>query len=105
APHPFAHGVGRREFGHQVRGHGAEPAQLAAVDLLDQGVAGREVAVERADADAGLARDGLDLDGVRAGTEDTGGGVDDALPVALGVAVPARATVGPGNGYRLQAES
>ena len=83
--------------GHQVRGHGAKAGEFAAVDLLDQGFAGREVAVERADADPCFVGDGLHLDGVTAGGECAGGGVDDALPVALGVPAHAGAWLELGN--------
>jgi pyridoxine 4-dehydrogenase len=47
-----------------VCGHGTQAGEFAAVDLLDQGVAGREVAVERADAAMQLAH-GDPADAVR----------------------------------------
>jgi hypothetical protein len=56
---PCAQGVDRIELGEQFGRGIAQPPGLRAVDRVDQGLPGGEVPVERADADAGLVRDGL----------------------------------------------
>ena len=55
---------------------------LAAIDRLEQGLARREVAVERADADAGPPGDGLQARVRAAGAENPGSRLEQPLAVA-----------------------
>jgi len=56
--HPPTHRLSRLERLEQLAGAVGQPLDLVLVDGVDEGLAGGEVAVEGADADAGLARDG-----------------------------------------------
>ncbi|SUA44707.1 Mycocerosic acid synthase [Nocardia africana] len=51
--HPLPHRNGRGLLGEQFPGAGGEAVDLVTVDRLHQGLAGREVTIERRDADAG----------------------------------------------------
>ena len=55
--HPGAQGFERRHGGGEALLGCGQLFDFAAIDRFDQGVAGGEVAIERAGADAGLAGD------------------------------------------------
>jgi hypothetical protein len=55
--HPAPHRGGRGQLAQQLAGASREPHDLVPVDRVNQRLAGREVPVERGDADAGLAGD------------------------------------------------
>jgi len=63
----------------------AQPLELAAVDRLHQRLTRGEVPVERADADARLARDRLQRGGPLGSGELGQGDVEEAATVAFGV--------------------
>ena len=59
----------RRSFGLQLFGEIGELLDLAPIDRLEQRLAGREMPVQRADADAGVPRHGLQAGIWAAGAE------------------------------------
>ena len=79
---PAPQGVDRIGFALQLLGQFAELLHLAPIDGLEQGLAGREVAIERADADAGASRHGLQARVRPAGAEHGLRGLQHALAIA-----------------------
>ena len=83
--HPGAEGFERRHGGGEALCGCGELFDFAAVDGFDESVAGGEVAIERAGADAGLAGDVVEAGGAAVAGEDVFGDLKDALAVALRV--------------------
>ena len=83
--HPLPDSFERRDFAGEPFGEFAELIHFVPIDRLEQRLAGREVTVERSDADAGGFRYGFEA-GVRAASaENVGGHFEQPLAVALGV--------------------
>jgi hypothetical protein len=83
--HPGTKGFERRQGGGEARAGVSESFDFAAVDGFDEGVASWEVAIERAGADAGPARDVVEPRGCANAGEDLLGYFKDALTVSLRV--------------------
>ena len=85
AVHPGAQRRVRRQVGAAVGDGVAEPGELVAVRRLDQRLAGGEVPVERADADAGVLGDRVERDVGAVLGERAHGDLEQPVAVALGV--------------------
>jgi len=83
--HPSAESIERRHGGGEAWASRGELFDFGAVDSFDEGVAGGEVAVERARADAGLASDLIEAGGRAITGKDLLGKLENALTVALRV--------------------
>ena len=64
---------------------GGELFDFAAIDRFDQGIAGREVAVERAGSNPGLTGDVIEAGARAVACEGLLGDLEDALAVALSI--------------------
>ncbi len=80
--HPAAHRLGRRELPEQFVGSERQALDLVVIDGIDERFPGREVAVERGNADAGLAGDGAHRRLGIGGREDAGGRGEKHVAVA-----------------------
>ena len=91
AVHPGAQGLVGRQVAQQVVDRVAQPGELVAVRRVDQRLAGGEVAVQRADADAGLLRDRFERDVRTVLGQHADGDLEQPFPVALRVGAQRRA--------------
>ncbi len=83
--HPGAEGIEGRQCGSEALLGGGEFFHFGEVDGFDEGVAGGEVAVEGAGADAGLAGDLVEARGSAVTGKDLLGYRKDEFAVALGI--------------------
>src|SRR5262249_25694712 len=79
---PAAQGLDRRGLAPQMFRQLGELLHFTPVDRLEQGLSGREMAIERADADPGLARHGFEAGLRTSGAERFLGGGEETLAVA-----------------------